>query len=94
MNSVVLDLDNIWINSEPVDLSSRKPPDCFTTRPIRLNKLDEEMNLHAMKAIRDWTTAMCDGADVTVGHTFSPVGNVSHGNLVSSQTLLACSFID
>ncbi|KAJ5373238.1 Terpenoid synthase [Penicillium concentricum] len=77
MDSPITELDDIWINSKPVDLTSERPPDCFTSRPVRINKYDDIMNLHTTNATNDWTTAMCDDADRKVGHAFSPVGNVS-----------------
>ncbi|CAI7565874.1 unnamed protein product [Penicillium glandicola] len=77
MDSPATELDDIWVNSKPVDLTSGRPPDCFTSRAVRINKYDDVMNLHTMKAINDWTAAIRDDADREVGHTLSPVGNVS-----------------
>ncbi|KXG54038.1 Terpenoid synthase [Penicillium griseofulvum] len=71
------ELDATWTNSKSVDLTRERPPDCFTTRAVRINKCDDVMNLYTTKAINNWTAAMCDDADRKVGHAFSSVGNVS-----------------
>ncbi|KAJ5963708.1 Terpenoid synthase [Penicillium vulpinum] len=77
MEPSTTEMEDTWINSELVDLTSERPPDCFTSRAVRINKYDDTMNLHATNAINDWRTAMSDDAERKVGHTFSPVGNVS-----------------
>ncbi|KAJ5171473.1 Terpenoid synthase [Penicillium coprophilum] len=77
MNPSTTEPDDIWINSKPVDLTSERAPDCFTSRAVRINNYDDVMNLHTANATNDWTAAICDDADRKVEHAFSPVGNVS-----------------